>query len=328
LSALFCGVAILVLRVTRSCREFYEWNAIRLIIPGINWALALQTATLAFDAGRPTVANQWAIAIYMLQATVAPGIFLSTFVVTFLAYRTRSIPFCLVHRGPGRSEAGGTTRAAIDNDEEELQPLVRPATLVVMIRLFALAIFMLTLVVNFDVVWNESDLAGRTGWKTIVENPWSGANAHIFLSLLPMALVSTCCLYFNLLLWCYGSTFSMVIYPCVLNPWIAGIFGTIFLMTGQCFGPDLFPILSNAGILLYQLGLVRVLFEVRHDIRQAGELGNFLTALGDDQVTGGSVAAMEVGTTTGAGSTSYFTKEQLEAEMMEPELPYMMPSLE
>jgi hypothetical protein len=198
-----------------------------------------------------------------------------------------------------------------------------------MIRLFALAIFILTLVVNFDVVWNESDLAGRTGWATIVGEPWSGAQAHIFLSLLPMALVSACGVYFNLLLWCYGSTFSMVIYPCVLNPWIAGVFGTLFLMTGQCFGPDLFPLLSNAGILLYQLCLVRVLFEVRHDIRQAGELGNFLSALGDDQVTGGSVAAMEVANTTSrADSTSYFTKEQLEAEMMEPELPYMMPSLE
>ena len=129
-------------------------------------------------------------------------------------------------------------------------------------------------------------IAGRTGWRTIIQEPWSGATAHIFLSLLPMALVTMACLYFAVLLWRYGSFYSMVIYPSIINPWIYPIFGTIFMGAGQVFGPDLFPILSNSGILIYLLTVQRVLVEVRTDMDQAGDLGKFLDAIGDDNVTG------------------------------------------
>jgi hypothetical protein len=283
LAAAFGWTAFMNTRVCRDCQNFYEWNAIRLILPGISWILGLECATLALDSGGIFIANQWKIALYMLEATVAPGMFLSTFVVTFLAYRTRSIPFFFIERGPGRSTAN---EHGDDEDQEVIQALVRPATMVVVVRLFSLALFLLTLIVNFDVVWETNDLAGRTGWRTVLQEPWSGSVSHIFLSLLPMALVSVSALYFSLLLWRYGSFFSMVIYPSVFNPWISPVFGTICLMVGQLFGPDLFPILSNAGILLYMMCIVRVLYEVRHDMKQAGDLGSFLDALGDDAVTG------------------------------------------
>jgi hypothetical protein len=255
-----------------------------LILPGLSWILGLECLTLALDSGGSIhIPNQWKIALYLLEATVAPGIFLSTFVVTFLAYRTRSIPFCFTERGPGRSTS---TEHDEDNDQEVMQALVRPATMIVMVRLFSLALFLLTLVVNFDVVWATNDLAGRTGWKSVIQEPWSGSTAHIFIGLLPMALVSVSCVYFSVLLWRYGSFFSMVIYPSVFNPWISPICGTACMMVGQMFGPDLFPLLSNAGIMLYLMCIVRVLYEVRHDMKQAGDLGSFLDALGDDAVTG------------------------------------------
>jgi hypothetical protein len=290
LTAAFVGTAIMNIRVTSASRAFYEWNAIRLILPAIQWVLAMESATLAVDAGHQ-VADQWAIAVYMLQATVAPGIFLATFVITFLAYRNRQIPFCLVHRGPSR---GPNAHPA--DDDEVAQPLVRPATMVVIMRLFAIFLFLVTLVVNFDVVWNTSDSAGRTGWATVVRTPWNGSVAHVVMSLLPIALVSICCMYFSFLLWRYGSFFSMKIYPSVINPWCMPMFGTFCLAGGQCFGPDLFPLMSRVGILLYQLCFLRVMYEVRHDIKLSGDLGGFLDALGDDNVTG-SVAAMEVSAT-------------------------------
>lgn len=236
--------------------------------------------------------------MYMLNATVAPGIFVSTFVITFLAYRNRSIPFCMVHRALGRNDAnltGNTDDLEGVGDggrglDESHQPLVRPATMVAMIRLFCTFCFLLTLVVNFNVVWSEPDMAGRTGWATLLGQPWdpSGASMHIFLSLLPMAMVGIGCFYFAMLLWRYGSSFSMKIYPSVLNPWASVTFGTICLLGGQCFGPDLFPVLSRTGIWLYELCFLRIMYEVRYDIRQAGDLGQFLDALGDDSVTGSS----------------------------------------
>ena len=51
------------------------------------------------------------------------------------------------------------------------------------------------------------------------------------------------------------------------------------MIIGQMFGPNLFLITSNSGILLYMVSMTRALYEIRHDIRQAGDLGNFLIAL-------------------------------------------------
>lgn len=296
LSVAFGIMALLNIRVTSASQTFYEWNAIRLILPGIQWVMAMDCATVAVDRARSSesLAGQLTIAMYMLKATVAPGIFLSTFVITFLAYRNRSIPFCMVHRAPGRNTIHLTgNHAARESDdleggEHDLQPLIRPATMVAIMRLFSIFCFMLSLVVNFDVVWTEPDSAGRTGWATVIRGEWNneGATWHIFLSLLPMALVGLCCLYFSVLLWRYGSSFSMKIYPSFLNPWVSPLFGTLCLLGGQCFGPNLFPVLSRSGIWLYQLCFLRVIYEVRHDIQQAGDLGHFLDAIGDDQITG------------------------------------------
>jgi hypothetical protein len=293
LAFLFCIMAILTIRLTLICREFYEWNAVRLIFPGICWILALQCGTFAYkfsDRGDGSVKEAWAICLYMLQATVAPGLFLSTFVVTFLAHRTRSIPFCTVYRGTSAGQrhnfsAGGINE--LHGEEDEMtQALIRPATLVVMTRLFAMALLILSLFVNFDVVWeNDGDLAGRTGWLTVGSEPWGPESVHILLSLFPMAVVAVACMYFSMLLWRYGTQFSMIIYPSMFNPWLSTVVGIGFLSVGQFFGPELFPVLSHTGILVYVMSFVRTLYEVREDFEAANQLGCFLDVLGNDKVT-------------------------------------------
>jgi hypothetical protein len=284
LAAFFFLVVVMVIRINATCHEFYEWNAIRLLMPTVACFLCIQAATLAVEAARTTVSHQWAVAVFMVSSTIAPGIFLFTFVITFLAYRTRSMPFCCVYRGPGRQGSAGEPWR--DDDEEVLQPLVRPAVLIVAIRLFALGLLILNLIVNFDVVWTEQDLAGRTGWLTVFQDPNNPAVDHIILSLLPMALVSLCCLYFSMLLWRYGCEFSLVIYSSgSFNPWLAPVFGTVAMIVGQFFGPDLFLITSNTGILIFMMSVVRILLEERRDLEVSGDLGKFLDALGNDNVT-------------------------------------------
>jgi hypothetical protein len=312
LSVAFGLMAVWNIRVSSASQAFYEWNAIRLILPGVQWIMVMDCATLAADRGMATidengtssgyVASRWAIAMYMLQSTVTPGLFISTFVITFLAYRNRSIPFFMVQRAPGRNDTHLTGNTVMRNSDDlegagdggsgageaAVQPLIRPATMVAIMRLFSLFCFLLALVVNFDVVWSDPDLAGRTGWATLISQKWDpdGSSMHIFLSLLPMALVGFCCFYFAMLLWRYGTFFSMKIYASIFNPWASPVFGTIFLLGGQCFGSDLFPVMSRTGIWLYQLCFLRVMYEVRYDIKQAGDLGLFLDALGDDTITG------------------------------------------
>ncbi|KAG7340498.1 hypothetical protein IV203_024041 [Nitzschia inconspicua] len=283
LSAVFFLVVLLVIRISSTCHTFYEWNAIRLLMPAVAAFLCMETATLAAQTSVSAIPGPWAIAVFLFSSTVAPGLFLFSFVITFLAYRTRSMPFCFVYRGPGRQ---GTAEPWRDDDEEVLQPLVRPAVLVVAIRLFALGLLILNLVVNFDVVWTEQNLAGRTGWATVFKDPTNPALDHITLALIPMALVSLVCLYYSLLLWRYGCELSLIIYSSgVINPWLTPVFGSIAMLIGQMFGPDLYLISSNSGILLYMLSMARVLYEARKDLEVSGELGHFLDALGNDNVT-------------------------------------------
>ena len=185
------------------------------------------------------------------------------------------MPFCFVHRGPGRS---GTGEPRLDEEDEVYQPLVRPAILVVSTRMFAIGLLILNLLVNFDVLSDDSQV-GRTGWVTVVNKPEGDSTLNISLALLPMALVSCLCLYFACLIWRYGSEFSMVITTSICNAWMCPVLGAIAMIIGQMFGPNLFLITSNSGILLYMVSMTRALYEIRHDIRQAGDLGNFLIAL-------------------------------------------------
>ena len=185
------------------------------------------------------------------------------------------MPFCFVHRGPGRSATGESRQ---DEEDEVYQPLVRPAILVVSTRIFSLGLLVLNLLINFDVLSDDS-MVGRTGWSTVVKNSENSSTLIVFLALLPMALVSCLCLYFACLLWRYGCEFSMIINTSIFNAWTWPVIGALAMIVGQMFGPELFLITSNSGILLYMISMVRVLYEIRHDIMQAGDLGHFLNAL-------------------------------------------------
>ena len=311
----FFIVSALTYRLALRTRELYEWNAIRLIMPTVLVFLGLESATFAVNYAGVKIWKEWTVALYMFESTCAPGIFLSTFITTFLAYRTRSIPFCLVYRGQGRpnNQNNNNNDGVLHTDDEEERretALIRPATMVVLIRLFSLSILVLSFVVNFDVVWEEPDLAGRTGWVTVISkaadddddnnNNNNLMNDHLVYSLLPMGLVGLSCIYFSFLLWQYGSYYSMTLYPTACNPWIYTSFGTLCLIGGQFPGPDLFPILSNAGILIYMISLLALLYEVRNDLRQASDLGHFLSAVGIDHVT--NTSSVLAGSTVGGGS--------------------------
>src|SRR5210317_703187 len=79
-------------KLARETRELYEWNAIRLILPACMFFMGLESLTLALDYAHISIWSPWSVAIYMFESMCAPGIFMATFVTTFLAYRTRSIP--------------------------------------------------------------------------------------------------------------------------------------------------------------------------------------------------------------------------------------------
>ena len=87
LSAAFALLSLLIIRCNWFCREFYEWNAIRLAMPGLCVFLSIQNATIAYDSRGTEIYSLWSIIVYMISSTIAPG-------ELRLQYRHRHTCFC------------------------------------------------------------------------------------------------------------------------------------------------------------------------------------------------------------------------------------------
>jgi hypothetical protein len=160
----------------------------------------LLTPTLAIDEAIPKIPTLWADLLYVFEALLALGLFLSTFVVTFLAYRIRSVPFCCVRRRPRSFESEdkfGTIGEDASNDQELL---VQSNIVMFGMHCFALVLLIVSIVVNFFVMCSTSNLAGRTGLMTLILDPWEPSYVHVVLVLRPMPLACCCSLCFATLL--------------------------------------------------------------------------------------------------------------------------------
>ena len=292
----FFSISCLTIRINSTVRDFREWRAISIILPAISGFMAIECLALCVDESiRGKFPSSIAITLYIMEALVAPGIFISNFTLTFIAYRIRSMPFFFVRRSRRRrkkpndnEKLEGGQQGANNNDQEDedeiaAEPLIQPKVLVIGMRIFALVQLVLSILVNFDVVWSDSDVAGRAGWITVVMtktkdwNPYS--LSHVILALLPMFFTSISCLYFAVLLWRYGNELSMTIYTSIFNPWMTPLVGAVAMFAGQMPGPRLFPVLSNFGICVHQLSMLIIMFEIRKDLGKSVELGSFLGAV-------------------------------------------------
>jgi hypothetical protein len=278
LAIAFSVIALLTLRVTSTCQEFYERKSINILMPALSLYMASECATLALKISGATILSSWASFLYFLDAFVAPGIFLYTFVLTFLAYQIRSMPFCFVYRRREDTSGGGNIKDG-ETGGALMEPLVQPRILVYGMCIFALCLLVCSLIVNFDVLWSEPNLAGKTGWATVVTNLGDPSATQVALALLPMALSVGFCTYFALILWKYGCELSLTIYSSFINPWMFPTVGVVAMAAGQLVGPNLFPILSNAGVCVYMMSMLRLLYEIRGDLAQSADLGNFLGAV-------------------------------------------------
>lgn len=274
----FSAIGLVTIRAVSSCHEFCEWKAVQILMPAVSLYMAVECATLAIYTYTATIPSSWAAFLYLLEALVAPSIILFTFVLTFLTYRIRSMPFCLVYRGREAMMTHCNGNGGED-DRIAVEPLVRPQILVYGMRLFSLCLLICSLMVNFDVLWSEQNLAGRTGWATVVNLLGDSSVTQVALALLPMAITTCCCFYFALILWKYGCELSLTIYSSFINPWMCPTIGVIAMSAGQLVGSRFFPILSNTGICIYMMSMARILYEIRRDIAQSADLGNFLGAV-------------------------------------------------
>ena len=73
IAAAFLITAVCIVRCNWHCKEFYEWNGIRIIMPGMCVLLAIKNAAMAYDYERPKASSHLSILVYMISSTIAPG---------------------------------------------------------------------------------------------------------------------------------------------------------------------------------------------------------------------------------------------------------------
>ncbi len=77
--------------------------------------------------------------------------------------------------------------------------------------------------VNFDFIqsgiYPVDELTGREGWLALIEmeGPFD-EKLHLFLSLLPIAVLVVVSFYLSIMLWRYGTSSSMIVHSSICNP--------------------------------------------------------------------------------------------------------------
>ena len=250
---------------TRRKHYLYDRHSLRYFFPWAAFCQMVENLVLVIDiSSSGDLPKPIMYTVYILESSLAPCLLLSTFDVTYCIHKTRHIPFCGVY----------------DGHTNTLNPSCTLA-LKISMRILALALLSLSILTNFNLLSTTSPYAGRAGWYWLATEPWNISHVHVLLELIPIGVTSLATFYFSIVLWRYGTSYSMVVHASPLNPWFSPFFGTLALMGGQWFGPRWFPLLSNLGIFVFVESILLVFMEVNKDMEAATELRNFLGAVGD-----------------------------------------------
>ena len=265
--------------------HYRHFFSVRVLFPIAILILALENASLAAsgkfieqsqEGDMMVEAHPLVRAIFILQPFEVPFLLIVTFEVTYLIHKRRSVNFCGMYFDEGRRL----------NNTQAMSCMLRNS-----IRSLATVLLVMNLMVNFDFIQSGvlvDQLAGRAGWWSLFsEEGTFNQKLHLFLSLLPTAVLVAVSFYLSIMLWRYGTSSSMIVHSSICNPWFYSFFGTLFMAAGQLFSEKLYPIMSNTGLLIYIITVEAVMVEVDKDIVAIENEASFLVcvALKGDQIS-------------------------------------------
>ena len=192
--------------------------SVRILFPIAILILALENATLSARGklmeqaqedpnismveARPLVR-----AIFVLQTFEVPILLIVMFEVTYLIHKRRSVNFCGMYFDEGRRL----------NNTQAMSCMLRNS-----IRSLATVLLVMGLMVNFDFIQSDvsvDELAGRAGWWTLFSEAGTfEQKLHLFLSLIPIAVLVAVSFYLSLTMWKYGTSSSMIVHSSICNP--------------------------------------------------------------------------------------------------------------
>lgn len=256
-----------------SRRHYRNIFSISCLFPLCCFICALENATLA--ASGKIIENDgeaenllYLKILFCIQSMEAPILLMVVFDLTYLANKNRSVNFCGMYFDEGHRVSKIITTP------------MKSFVLRNLIRVTGIFLLAMGIAVNFDItkgVKSVNDLAGKSGWWEFFKKDlnWS-EEWHLFLSLLPTAILIVCSFYFSMILWRYGTTSSIVVYSTFVNPWFAPFFGTLGLTGGQLFGKRWYPLASNCGFLIWIISILLLMTEIDKDMVKSEELTDYL----------------------------------------------------
>eukprot|EP00520_Triparma_pacifica_P012691 CAMPEP_0118654804 /NCGR_PEP_ID=MMETSP0785-20121206/12586_1 /TAXON_ID=91992 /ORGANISM="Bolidomonas pacifica, Strain CCMP 1866" /LENGTH=380 /DNA_ID=CAMNT_0006547491 /DNA_START=110 /DNA_END=1252 /DNA_ORIENTATION=- len=205
--------------------------------------------------------------VFVLHPFIVPSILMTSFEITYLVHKRRSVKFCGIQFDEGR----------------RVKTTFKSWLLRNIMTIIATCLIGIGVVVNFDLVQIQhiAPEAGNVSWLELFESKKSiEEEVHKVLGVLPTALLILANFYFAIVMWRYGSNSSMIIHSSYLNPWVWQLIGTLGLAAGQ-FPKDDFKITSNSGEAFLVLTIIFLMNEVDKDMKAANEFVDFLEAIED-----------------------------------------------
>jgi len=233
------------------------------------FVLALESAMLActeiiinnYDSGG-SIATK---ILYVLNSLLAPCLVVISFEICYLVHKRRSVNFCgmVFDRGQRVRIIPSTW--------------IRSFLLRHFMRLIAVLLFVINILVSFDLVEPLNSEAGKSGWIQWIQSPLPFTEKkHWFLSLLPVSILCLCDFYISSILWSYGTKSSMVVHASCFNSWFSLFFGTLALAASQFFDEGYYIIATDVGMLLFFYSIIILLKEVDKEMTVAQDFDDFL----------------------------------------------------
>jgi len=193
--------------------------------------------------------------VFVAQALILPGLILAVFEIPFRLHQSRTAHFLCIPFEQGELMSGYIASISLW-----------------CVRIYAIGIFAVNILVNFDLLHDEDKDAGIAGYETLGE---STKSVHLWLALLPSLLLSAFAILIAIVMQRYAKNFSLGVrnrnyYWRYMLPF------SLLHAVGQCFGQRIYPVLSNAGELGLLIGLSVMTHRVQTDLAVAGSFADFL----------------------------------------------------
>ena len=272
LALLFVLTSIKTYRATHAQSHYSESIVLAYLFPLCSIIFAIATATFSVAySGRVFHSNDtpYLKFISVIQPCATPILLNVLYETCYLVHKRRSVNFCGLEFDQGQ-------RVKILNSR------TRSFVLRNFIRMISLVLLIMGIIANFTLVLpknkedyhpEDEDLVGRVGWWGLY--PWVG-QIHLLLALLPAMCLFVIAFFLSLVLWRYGTSYSMIVHSSIFNPWCSQLFGTIAMAIGQCFGENVYLITSHIGFLLLIWSVLSLMNEINKDLFATYDFEEFL----------------------------------------------------